>query len=168
MATTRTKKSKKEEKESPSLGDLLGMDAPPVPIVDEVVKSTKLSPFDYLSSITFSKTNLIVDEDTEKQYVPFIVNRGLSNSMDCIIYANEMNCRPHIDKKQQYTFLLRTIVKRKRYDKWAKKVEVENLDLIMTYYGFSAEKAMTALAILNEEQVEYIKQKMSKGGLKKC
>ena len=50
-----------------------------------------MTPFDYLNAINQSKENLIVDELSEKEYVPFVVNKGLSYFPDTILYANEMN-----------------------------------------------------------------------------
>jgi hypothetical protein len=147
-----------------SLAGLLGMDEPPVPAPVEEAKPTKYTPFDFLGAITYSKEQLIVDDETEKQYNPFIVNRGLSNSMDTVIWANEMNSRPHIDKKQQFVFLSKSIPKRKRYDKWAKAEEIDNLDLVMEYYGFSRDKAEVALSILTPDQLNYISKKRNKGG----
>lgn len=143
------------------------MEPDPEPEVVEDTKPKKLSPFDFLGSITFSKENLIVDAATEKQYIPFIVNRGLANSMDTIIYANEMNSRPHIDRQMQYEFLRRAIPKRKRYDKWAKAEDIEDFDLVKEHYGFNDQKTMEALRILTPEAIERIKVKMNKGGISK-
>jgi len=40
--------------------------------------SSSLSPFDFLNAINYSIEDLIVDDITVKQYVPYMVNRGLS------------------------------------------------------------------------------------------
>ena len=40
-------------------------------------KLKKISPFDFVNSINYSKEDLIVDERTEKEYNPFIVNRAM-------------------------------------------------------------------------------------------
>ena len=140
-----------------SLSDLLGMD--PLPVQEPVKEATvkKLSPFDFLNAINYTKEVLIVDDDTENMYQPFIVNRGLSNSMDTVIWANEMNARPHIEKAMQFEFLRRSVTKRKRYDKWVKAEEVENLDLVKEFYGYSDKKALDALSILTPSQIEYIR-----------
>ena len=60
-----------------------------------------MSPFDYLNAIMQNKKQLIVDEETEREYSPFMVNRGLSYHKDCIMYANEMNTKHYLDKKLQ-------------------------------------------------------------------
>ena len=60
-----------------------------------------MSPFDYVNQILQGKKQLIVDDVTESEYVPFLVNRSLSYQIDCLSYANEMNRRSFIDKKLQ-------------------------------------------------------------------
>jgi len=141
---------------------------PPVVEINEKsfeVKTKKISPFDFANSISFTKENLIVDEATEKEYNPFIVNRALGFSADTTIPANEMNSRPHIDSKMQYDFLCAVVRKSKRYNKWIKSEE-ENLDAVQEYFGYSFNKAKEALRILSDDDVASIKYKItrSKGG----
>ena len=141
---------------------------PPVEVVDEKsfeVKSKKISPFDFANSINFTKENLIVDEATEKEYNPFIVNRAMGFAADTVIPGNEMNARPHIDNKMQYDFLCAVVRKSKRYNKWIKSEE-ENLDAVQEDFGYSFNKAKEALRILTSEDIEKIKVKLtrSKGG----
>lgn len=141
---------------------------PPVVEVDEKSFSEKvqrISPFDFANSINFTKENLIVDEATEKEYNPFIVNRAMGFAADTVIPANEMNARPHIDNKMQYDFLCAVVRKSKRYSKWIKSEE-ENLDAVQEYFGYSFNKAKEALRILTDDDIAKIKHKLvrSKGG----
>lgn len=141
---------------------------PPVEEIDEKsfeVKRKKISPFDFANSINFTKENLIVDEATEKEYNPFIVNRAMGFAADTVIPGNEMNARPHIDNKMQYDFLCGVVRKSKRYSKWIKSEE-ENLEAVQEYFGYSFNKAKEALRILTSEDIEKIKVKItrSKGG----
>ena len=48
---------------------------------------------DYLNAINFTKKNLLdtEDEDWEKKYPPFIINKCLSMHYDTLMQANEMN-----------------------------------------------------------------------------
>jgi hypothetical protein len=126
----------------------------------------KLTPFDFLDAIQVTGKILITDEDSEKQYIPFIINKGLSFGADTVIYANEMNSRPHIPREFQNLFLINNIVKRKRYNKWIKAELSNELELVKRYYGYSTEKAKQALSILNQDQLNTIKQKLEKGGRK--
>lgn len=141
---------------------------PPVVEIDESefnVKIKKISPFDFTNSITDSKASIIIDEESEKQYNAFIVNRAMAFGTDTVIAANEMNARPHIDNKMQYDFLRSVVRKGKRYNKWIKSEE-EDLDAIQQYFGYSFNKAKDALRILTNENITEIKNILvrSKGG----
>jgi hypothetical protein len=126
------------------------------------------SPFDYVNAILQNKKQLIVDEITEKEYNPFIVNRSLSYHKDCIIYANEMNRRHFVDKKLQFDFLLNTVRSQKRpFAKWVKTEKSEDLECLKTVYGFSTSKAREALRLLSNEQIQQIKEQTQMGGLTK-
>ena len=109
----------------------------------------------------------MVDDVAEKAYASFMVNRGLSYFPDTILFANEMNVNHHIDNKLQYHFLINIIRKKKRFSKWLKPQEVNNLELIKEYYGYSNEKAKSVLSLLNNEQLETLKKRMYKGGKRK-
>jgi len=163
MATRKPKVKITEPVVGDSLAAMLGMDETIAPTF-EPYKQTKISPFDFLNSITYNKENLIVDETTEAQYLPFMVNTGLSQFQDTVMMANYMNCRPHVTNKGQFLFLINTITKRNRFEKWVKIEPVDNLDLVMEYYNFSRNKALSALKILTDKNIDYIKHKMRKGG----
>lgn len=126
------------------------------------------SPFDYVNSITFNKKDMMTgtenDELAEKSYVPFVVNRALSYFPDTILYANEINCNHHVDNKLQYHYLINSIRPKKRFSKWAKKQEDNDLDAVIQYYGYNREKAEQALSLLSPEQLEQIRQRLNKGG----
>jgi len=122
---------------------------------------------DWLNSINFNKENLIKeDPDIVKQYPPFIVNKCLAGHLDTILFANEMNKHHHLDKDMQYSFLLNSLRKRKRFSPWLRKDKIEDLECVKTYYGYSNEKAQQALKILTPEQLNYIKKKLDLGGKK--
>jgi len=135
-----------------------------VETVEEVWKKPAISPFDFANAINHSKQNLIVDDWSEKQYNPFIVNRSMSYGADTVIYANEMNSRPHLDRRLQFDFLINTVRPRKRFNKWLKPETVEVLSTIQEYYGYSIDKARQVLPLLTDVQLETIKNKLNKGG----
>ena len=126
------------------------------------------NPFDYVNAILQNKKQLIVDEITEKDYLPFIVNRSLSYHKDCVLYANEMNRSHFIDKKLQNDFLLNTVRSQKRpFAKWIKSEKSEDLECIKTVFGFSDTKAREALRLLSKEQIQQLKEQTQTGGLTK-
>lgn len=135
-----------------------------VETVEEVWKKPAISPFDFANAINHSKENLIVDDWSEKQYNPFIVNKSLSYGADTVIYANEMNARPHLEKRLQFDFLINTVRPRKRYNKWLKAETVDVLATVQEYYGYSIDKARQVLPLLSADQLEQIKNKLNRGG----
>lgn len=129
-----------------------------------------MNPFDFVNDINFGKKDIITDsanpELAEKTYNPFLTNRALSYFPDTIQFANMMNKNSHIDHLLQYSFLLNIIRKRKRFSKWFKKNDDDVLEMVIEYYGYSVNKAKEALKILTDDQLEKIKEKMTKGGMK--
>jgi hypothetical protein len=140
----------------------LGFDV--VEKVEEVWKKPSISPFDFINAIHHSKEELIVDEWSEKQYSPWLINKGLSYGADTVIYANEMNSRPHITARLQFDFLINTVRPRKRFNKWLKPETVDALETVQEYYGYSIDKARQVLPLLSDVQLEIIKKKLNKGG----
>lgn len=126
-----------------------------------------VKPFDYVNDINYGKKNIMVDDVSEKDYNAFIVNRALSYFNDTVLYANEMNIHHSLDSKLQYSFLINIVRKQKRWSKWLKPNEVTNLELIKEYYGYSNEKAKSVLSLLNDEQLQELKNRIYKGGKRK-
>ena len=122
---------------------------------------------DWLNSINFTKENLIEEDPSViKDYPPYIVNRCLSGHLDTIMFANEMNKFPNLDKDLQYHFFLNTLRKKKRFSPWLRKDKVTDLEIIKQYYGYSNEKALNALKILTPDQINFIKQRLDIGGIR--
>lgn len=123
--------------------------------------------YDLLNNINYTKEDLFQKEDTEEDYIPYVVNRGLSMSYDTILYANEMNLRSFLDKEEQYQYLRLAIPKKKRYINWSKKDRSsKDIQLISAYYKYNTESALEALTLLNEQQIAEIRMLMDIGGRK--
>jgi hypothetical protein len=122
---------------------------------------------DFLNSINLSKKDLMKeDPNCEKQYLPFIVNKSLSYFIDSLFYSNKMNELHFLDKKMQYDYLRHKLVKKKRFSKWFKPDELESLEYIKEYYGYSTQKAKEIMCVLTPDQILEIKAKLNKGGAK--
>lgn len=122
---------------------------------------------DWLNSINQSKINIMDDNpETVSKYPAYIVNRCLSGHMDAVLYANEMNLNCHLDNKMQYDFYINSLRSKKRFSPWLKKDSLKDLELVKQYYGYSNEKAKTALGLLTKEQLNYIESKLNTGGKK--
>jgi hypothetical protein len=125
---------------------------------------SKKSPFDFLNSINYSKKNLMLEAQDEKEYVPFIVNRGLGYFQDTVMLANEMNVSCHIDSKMQYDFLRTTVRKRKRFSKWLKSDDDKKIDLLIEYFGYNRTVAKSVCDLFSEDDIKKIKKRLDKGG----
>ena len=129
-----------------------------------------MNPFDFVTDINLGKKDIITNSDNselaERTYNPYLTNKSLSYFQDTVHYANEMNMHSDLNHKMQYSFLLNIVRKRKRFSKWHKTIDDENLQAVIDYYGYSVKKAKEALKILSDEQLSTIKLKLSKGGMK--
>ena len=124
---------------------------------------------DYLNAINHTKERLLdsEDEEWEKKYPPFVVNKCVYPFQDTIMLVNEINQLPHLDKKLQFDFLLNSVRSRKRFTPWLKANKLDNLEDVKEYYNYSNDKAKQALDILTDEEIATIKQKLNKGGMRK-
>ena len=123
---------------------------------------------DYLNSINFTKKN-VMDSDDElwkKKYPAFIVNKMLSAFSDTIMLVNEMNRNHNIDRDMQFQFLLNSIRTKKRYSPFLRASKLKEIECVKEYYGYSNDKAKSALDILTKDEINLIKEKLFKGGIK--
>lgn len=142
----------------------------------------KLTPFSFIESINSGwerGQNLMegvsvhndggLDKDSpEHQYSAFMVNRGLSQFQDTVLFANEMNRHGGVlPNKMQYDFLRYAIRPRKRFSKWAKKSEEESnvIDALVKLYSYSRAKAVAVLPLLTDEQKTALVNKTNEGGM---
>jgi hypothetical protein len=142
----------------------------------------KLTFFDFLNSInagprgtnllgfcTASESDAAAPDSPSKQYLPFMVNRGLSFFHDSILYANAMNERPGLPAKMQFDFLRYGLRPRKRFSKWSKKASTSEAEkLIMAKYDYSEEKARYVLPLFPTSEIEKLKAERNVGGSKKA
>lgn len=126
-----------------------------------------MNPFDYITSISYKKNDIMVDEETENGYSPFMVNRGLSLYQDTVLFANEMNRNSHLPSRLQYDFLREGIRARRRFSKWPKKSVPERIEIIKEYYGYSNTKAESIADLVSDEDIKGMTKYLSKGGKKR-
>lgn len=126
----------------------------------------KLTAFDFVNAISHSKVNLLEQEGVEeKQYIPYLANRSLSYHLDSIMAANEMNRQHHLDRKLQFDYHLNTVRPRKRFGKWAKPSDSDDLQLVQQAYGLRAGAAAQTLALLSEADIKMIRSRLDVGGV---
>jgi hypothetical protein len=123
---------------------------------------------DYLPAINHTKKNLMNSDDPmwEKKYPAFMVNKVLSGFQDTIMLCNEMNRNHFLDRDMQFQFLLNSIRSKKRFTPFLRASKIKDIECVKEYYGYSNEKAKSALDILTKEQLKLIKERLYKGGIK--
>lgn len=126
-----------------------------------------LGPFDFVKAIN-KHEDIMRDDNIEKQYEAFIINRAFSYFPDTIFLANEMNIHHNIGNKLANDFYLNTVRKNpKRFSKWNKKKLSGGLKAVKEYYGYNTAVAESAMLVLTNEQVDDIIKKVDKGGKRK-
>ena len=117
---------------------------------------------EYLNAINYTKDDLFADEEADKGYVPFVINRCLSYFPDTIMQVNELNINPNVSKKMQFDYLRNAIRKRKRFSKWLKNTKDDRLESIKLHFGYGDKKALEAMRVLSDEKIDEIHDNISK------
>ena len=102
----------------------------------------------------------------EKKYPAFMVNKVLSGFQDTVMLSNEMNRNHFLDRDMQFQFLLNSIRSEEKVYSISKAGKIKDIECVKEYYGYSNEKAKSALDILTKEQLKLIKESLYKGGTK--
>jgi hypothetical protein len=116
-----------------------------------------MTPFDYINSI--NNKNIIEELEDYNRYV---IDIGLSYFVDTILFVNEINQFPKMENQMHYDFLYNSIPKKKRFSKWNKKENDDDIDLIKEVYSVNSIKGKQYKKILTEEQLKYLRN--MKGG----
>jgi len=132
-------------------------------------KKTKIDLWSFVKSITQNKNQIELNEETEKEYTPALVNKAVSHHLDSVFFANMMNIYSKLPKKLQYDFLINIVKRKTQYVQWIKGEKnpqlEENINALRSYYGYNEKKAVEALFILSEGQLKKIKDKLQTGGV---
>ena len=139
-------------------------------------KETKpLYDWRYENSINNGKEKLEL-ENQEFKYEKWRTVSSLSNFVDTIFYANEMNINHQITDKMHYDYLFYSVRKTKRFNKkkneqdkkseQLQKEEQDKIALLQDFYKYNVTKAKAALRVLTEAQIESIRKRLEKGGAK--
>jgi len=127
-----------------------------------------MKPFDYVYAINTSKKNLMRDTENdtlaESGYEPWLTNNALSYFPDTILYANVMNMYGSLDKRPQFEYLLNSIRPKKRFSKWSKNTNNEDLVAIRNYYNCNLILAREYMSLLSKKQIDIIRETQEQGG----
>lgn len=121
------------------------------------------TPFDILKHIN-SKDAFEFDM---KDYNVFMINRGFSNTLDTLFFAEIINRYSHLDKDIQYRFYLDAIPKGKRFGKWNKSLAIDDdIILLMNKYEINQRVAESYYKLLSQESIVVLRDSMKLGGRK--
>lgn len=123
--------------------------------------------FPTINSINDKKEYLMRDAVDKKEYNPWMVNRGLSNFMETVFFANEINKYYSLEKDMQYDFLFHGVPKGKRFSQWAKQSVDSDVKLVMQAYDVNRARAQEYLKLISPEQLQEINIAMNPGGKSK-
>jgi hypothetical protein len=132
--------------------------------------SVSVNPYSFVNAINDNRDIIRNDPRPDfmvQYYNPFLTNKTLSWYMDTVLFANEMNKYPTLDKDMQFAYLLNTIRKKRRYSKKINIEEDENLELICNYYNVNKRVGIEYLQIMSSEDIDGIKNRLYKGGVEK-
>lgn len=123
----------------------------------------------YENSITRGSKQII---DTD--YSQWRINSVLSGYRGLTNIVNEINIRYGVTDQMHYDYLYGSVRKQKYErakaetdkEKKERKNKEELQDLISNYYKYNSVRAKEALKILTPQQIEHIKNKNNKGGVK--
>lgn len=114
--------------------------------------SPKQSPFDWVRAIGEEKRNLYAEGRVD--YNPFLVNRAFSQHVDTILYAQDMNSTPWLDRDAQHTYLQALVRPKRRRSSWPKATPPDPaVEVAAEVFECSLERARKILRALSTEDV---------------
>lgn len=123
---------------------------------------------EWLPSITEKKGYLFErgrEEEIERKYPSFMINRALSQYEDTVLLANEVNrMSASLDPKLQYDFLYHLVPKKRRFSRWAKAQKSDTINMLVEAYNISVRKAEEISDLLSEDDIENLRTYLCKGG----
>lgn len=126
-----------------------------------------MSVFDVITNLS-SSNEYIYTKELEKDIVPFMINRAMSNYYDCIFYANEVNKCKNLTKKQVYDFYHYGIQpKKKRFAKWGNSKKDETVLMISEFYKCNIKVAEQYSKFMTPDDINSIREKLDKGGTRR-
>lgn len=131
------------------------------------------SPFDVLRNILY-KFPKLKEEDIEKYYSPFLINRMMMALSTTTMKANEINIRvdnlpPDLIKKASYMYYYTVTTHRDKQHKYVKDVDdseayKKRIENIATYHGFSLRKAREVESLISKDEYDTILAYFEYGG----
>jgi hypothetical protein len=123
----------------------------------------KVTIFDFLNSVSQTKKD-IFNDDTQKEYVPYMINFYLAMDKELAVLANVMNTHPTVPKRLQYLFYKNLIDSKKRLFKYEKAADTKSVTHLKKYFSVNTSKAEDIAAILPDDVKTAITEFYTKPG----
>lgn len=125
-----------------------------------------MSPFDYINNISSSTESIWAGDISEKEYPGYMINRGLSQYRDTVLFAQEMNMKgPYISNRMQYDFYLLGIShKKKRFAKWHKPDKLEKIERLAAHHGINIRMMEQYASLMSESDFDSLLAQLETGG----
>lgn len=123
--------------------------------------------FDYIKMISYTKKIPEFDEEFQKNYAPFMVNRFFSLFRDSsVVIANLLNKNYGMTKENHFIFLHGMIRKGNRFykGKWPKRAEDVDIFLVMEEYNYSYKRAVEIMPLITDKQLTEMRAARDTGG----
>lgn len=124
------------------------------------------NPFDFINNISTSSTSIWEDGVSDKEYTPFMINRGLSQYRDTVLFAQFMNQNGQfVSPKMQYDFYRLGIQhKKKRFAKWHKPDKLEEIEMLSRHFGINIRILENYVSLMSETDYATLIGSLEKGG----
>lgn len=124
------------------------------------------NPFDWLNNINGSTQSIWEVGISDKEYNSYMVNRGLSQFRDTVLFAQVMNEKSqYLSPQMQYDFYRLGIThKKKRFAKWHKPDKLEQIEMLARHFDLSIRIMENYVSLLSDEQIIEILNTLDQGG----
>ena len=125
------------------------------------MSDSKQSPWQIADSI-FNKT--VALDPVAAGYDPWFMNRICANNNDTVYFAEMLNTFPGISKQMSYDFYYYGLERGRRYGKWRKGQDDDEVKCVAAAYGINRRRAAQYIKLLGEEGLKAVIASQEKGG----
>jgi hypothetical protein len=124
------------------------------------------NPFDWLNNINCSTESIWDESTSEKDYNSFMINRGLSQFRDTVLFSQMMNEKSqYLSNKMQYDFYRLGIThKKKRFAKWHKPEKLQEIEMLSKHFGINIRQMENFVSLMSETDYATLIGSLERGG----
>lgn len=125
-----------------------------------------MTPFDYINNISGDRHSVWDPATSETEYNAFMINRGLSQYRDTVLFAQVMNqTGQYVSKQMQYDFYRLAVTdKKRRFAKWAKADKLLEIEKLALHFGINKHVMNNYVSLLGETDYDALLKTLERGG----